>query len=258
MIISHEHKFIFLHCRKVAGSSVTLYLSRFLGKKDIVVGAYADFIKHNVPFPLQFYKDFLSPSAVTSTAKTLLNALRRKKRWDKKLLCECHKQLYASLSDVNPGHMLASEVQRHFPREWDEYYKFCFVRNPYHRAVSDYKWRLSKVKNKEISFNEFLKRLEDQSRPDPDLIVPEPHNNWDIYTIDDKISVDFIGRYESLEGDLKTVCERIGLPYESKNLPHAKSNRADNGDYRRFYDEESKSLVANIFAKEIDFFNYVL
>ena len=31
LIISHKYKFIFLNCRKVAGSSITAYLNHFLG-----------------------------------------------------------------------------------------------------------------------------------------------------------------------------------------------------------------------------------
>jgi hypothetical protein len=37
MIISHAHKFIFLHARKCAGSSVTAYLNPLLGPDDIQI-----------------------------------------------------------------------------------------------------------------------------------------------------------------------------------------------------------------------------
>jgi hypothetical protein len=36
MIISHEHKFIFLKTRKMAGTSIEIALSRFCGDEDII------------------------------------------------------------------------------------------------------------------------------------------------------------------------------------------------------------------------------
>ena len=36
MIVSHSHRFIFIKTRKVAGTSVELFLSQFCGEEDIV------------------------------------------------------------------------------------------------------------------------------------------------------------------------------------------------------------------------------
>lgn len=42
MIISHQHKFIFVKTRKTAGSSIEKYLINYLGAKDICTGSEAD------------------------------------------------------------------------------------------------------------------------------------------------------------------------------------------------------------------------
>lgn len=42
MIISHQHKFIFVKTRKTAGSSIEKYLVPYLGKDDICTGSEAD------------------------------------------------------------------------------------------------------------------------------------------------------------------------------------------------------------------------
>ena len=42
MIISHKYKYIFIKGFKVAGTSVEMYLEKFVGKKDII-GAREDF-----------------------------------------------------------------------------------------------------------------------------------------------------------------------------------------------------------------------
>jgi hypothetical protein len=42
MIISHKYRFIFIHIRKCAGTSVTRALVSLLGKEDIVIGCTAE------------------------------------------------------------------------------------------------------------------------------------------------------------------------------------------------------------------------
>ncbi len=42
MIISHEHKFIFVKTRKTAGSSIEHFLSKYLGPRDICTGSDID------------------------------------------------------------------------------------------------------------------------------------------------------------------------------------------------------------------------
>jgi hypothetical protein len=42
MIISHKHKFIFMHNQKTAGSSIVAAINPYLGPKDIHYGAWQD------------------------------------------------------------------------------------------------------------------------------------------------------------------------------------------------------------------------
>jgi hypothetical protein len=48
MIISHKHRFIFVHCCKTAGSSVACSLSRYLGPNDLQFSAITD----GIPFKI--------------------------------------------------------------------------------------------------------------------------------------------------------------------------------------------------------------
>ena len=50
--------------------------------------------------------------------------------------------------------------------------------------------------------------------------------------------MNFIGRYENLENDFKTVCDRIGI---QRQLPHCKSTKHEH--YSRYYNEEAVDLV---------------
>tara|TARA_B100000287_G_scaffold246987_1_gene232165 strand:- start:204 stop:557 length:354 start_codon:yes stop_codon:yes gene_type:complete len=66
-----------------------------------------------------------------------------------------------------------------------------------------------------------------------------------------KINMDFIGRYENLENDFKTVCDRIGI---QRQLPHHKPTKHEH--YSRYYDEETIDLVYKKYKEEIEYFDY--
>ena len=67
-----------------------------------------------------------------------------------------------------------------------------------------------------------------------------------------KVPLNFIGRYESLEKDFSHVGNILGL--EDKSLPKLLSG--GNPHYPQFYNGETRNLVAEIYAEEIDFFKF--
>lgn len=67
-------------------------------------------------------------------------------------------------------------------------------------------------------------------------------------------NVNFILRFENLNNDFQEVCKKIGLPTE--NLPIRNQSLLKNKDYKKFYDQELISLVAEHFQEEISFGRY--
>ena len=64
-------------------------------------------------------------------------------------------------------------------------------------------------------------------------------DNYDIYSIDGDVAVDFVGRYESLADDLKLALGHVGLSLDAE-LPRAKTTfRRTTLPYRDYYDEET-------------------
>ncbi|UOQ84351.1 hypothetical protein [Gracilibacillus salinarum] len=77
-----------------------------------------------------------------------------------------------------------------------------------------------------------------------------------IYTINDQVCVDKVGRFEHLQEDLAEICDTIGLPFDGW-LPNAKSDyRKDKRPYRAYYTAEQRVLIEKQFAKEIALFGY--
>jgi hypothetical protein len=69
---------------------------------------------------------------------------------------------------------------------------------------------------------------------------------------DHKITVDLVGRYETLDQDWIRICEKLGV----EHIPLGRENRVARADYQSFYDEASKRSVAERFSKTIELFGY--
>ena len=66
-----------------------------------------------------------------------------------------------------------------------------------------------------------------------------------------RVIVDFVGRFERLAEDFAHVCRTIGVEAE---LPHVNPSR--HADYRTYYSDHSRALVAEHFAEDIERFGY--
>ncbi|MGA1130465.1 MAG: sulfotransferase family 2 domain-containing protein, partial [Chthoniobacterales bacterium] len=133
--------------------------------------------------------------------------------------------------------------------------KFAFVRNPWDRLVSRHAYLLRKKEHphsqtvKELGgFDGYLQwELAHTGRPggmrhQADYVL-DPAGN---------LIVDFIGYFERLEEDFASVCRRIGV---AASLP-ASEKRGPGRDYRSFYSEETREMVARAYARDIALFGY--
>ncbi len=126
---------------------------------------------------------------------------------------------------------------------WTGYFTFCFERNPWDKVISLYYHRY-KVGPRPC-LDEFIFGGEALDAC-----------NYPLYTIDGKLAVDHIGRYESLTADLAACAERVGLS-TLPPMPRAKSQfRKDRRPPREVLTAEQQDHIASAFAVEIDLFGY--
>ncbi|MDW5378871.1 sulfotransferase family 2 domain-containing protein [Halomonas sp. HP20-15] len=255
MIISHKYRFIFIHCRKVAGSSIKTTLWPHLGEDDIVVGSIDEVLKNGFRLNRATKRALLDPRSLNVSRKALFeyvrhgNSPRFRNHVSTAVKYKYRKSLYH-----NPVHSPAINVKEAFPDEWKNYFKFCIVRNSYDQALSEFSYQTRKADG-DVSFKHFLKALNGEVH-DP-LIVPSGlKDNWDLYTIDDKVAVERIGHYENLEEDFAEICRELGVPVTEPLRKEKVGARKKDRQLYEWYDDENVRLVKNIYGKEIDYFNY--
>ncbi|WP_306258240.1 sulfotransferase family 2 domain-containing protein [Pararhizobium sp. IMCC21322] len=247
MIVSYKNKFIFLHCRKTAGSSITVSLTRYLGQSDIVLGSITDCIRQGVRPPRRMLMEALRHPKFSAIYKKLIVG----EVWN--FVSSSNKSYYSGILGEVPQHAPAKMVSQAYEAEWAEFTKFCVVRNPWCKTLSDYYWKSKGVQDPP-SFSDFVKAL---SSGDPSVkIVPLHNSNWDMCAIDDKICVDRIIRFEDLNNGLNDVIKEIGIDWDGW-LPQSKLNSTKKiRQYRDYYDSETRNIISDIYGREIDHFNY--
>ena len=223
MIINHQYRFIFLKTRKTAGTSIEIALSKYCGDGDVIspIRGRDEGIRRERGYPGP--RNHAAPLLLYDW-EDLKRLARRRKR----------KRL---------AHANARFARRFVGNAiWSSYFKFCFERNPFDKAISRYYWRTLQPRPPIADF------LATRSR--------HHLSDWETYTLDGRIAVDFIGRYERLESDLAAITERLGLP-EPLDLPRAKADTRSNREhYSRVLDPRARALVENVCAREIEAFGY--
>lgn len=261
MILSHRHRFIFLHCRKTAGSSICVSLARLLGPDDLQLSGLHESFEEGIAAPDRVLREATeelrshdSPLKEKFALKGLLGRARQNKA-----IIKLIKARYAPTLGERPQHAHAAEVKSCFPEDWARYPKFCVVRNPWDKTVSDYFWR-TKGRSNPPSFERFCHALRDGDELGG-MIPLKYHDNWPLYTIDNKIVADRVVRFENLAEDLKATCAELNIPFDGW-LPRAKGSHrpkgSKKGDTKSLYTPELQAIVGKLYEKEVETFGYSL
>tara|TARA_A100001037_G_scaffold63293_1_gene55377 strand:+ start:79048 stop:79626 length:579 start_codon:yes stop_codon:yes gene_type:complete len=157
----------------------------------------------------------------------------------------------------NQTHLMIRDQPVSLQKQVKKYFNFCFVRNPWSRFLSAYSYlrrggrgsrgdlQGAKIINQFENLKEFSYNF-DKIKND----FVDKHFYEQVYWIDDK--VDFIGRFENLQQDFDIICDKIGIPHQQ--LPH--TNKTKHKHYTEYYDDETREIVAEKYAKDIEMFGY--
>ncbi len=221
MLVSHSHKFIYTKTVKTAGTSVESYFERFCMPPG-------EWTFHH------FREEYESETGIIGCRGDLVPGQQIPKWWN---------------------HLPAAVIkQRIGDARWAEYFKFCVIRNPFEKAISQFyylhraqkqRWlQVADLNVERTAFEEWLKN--------PTGLVDRQ-----VYLINGRFCLDDVIRLETLATDMERVCQRIGVEWHPDLLPALKAgHRPQNAQAADLYTEEARKMVAAIYAFDLDFFGY--
>lgn len=150
------------------------------------------------------------------------------------------------------NHMTATQIkQKVTPEQWNTYYKFGNIRNPWDRIVSVYFFR-------------------------KDILSKNPHSNTDWvdgesfeqFVLNRKLpqtfcefyggcqEMDFTIRFENIQEDIMMVSNELNLNLDINLLTPPIIEAVRDVDYTSYYNDTTKDFVAQKYAEDIENFGY--
>lgn len=178
-----------------------------------------DMLKVHIPVELIFSDDILSDSQNNCWQGWLQ---------DKKL---CHQYNWSPLDEIK--------------NYWNDYFKFTVVRNPWDRIVSDLHFCKNKgfVDQNLTVKQDVIKNFKSVQR------WKSPCVDW--ITLNGENQMDMVLRFENLQHDFQTLCDKLNI---NATLPM--TNISKHKHYTEYYDDETRQMVAEKYAKDIEMFGY--
>jgi hypothetical protein len=151
--------------------------------------------------------------------------------------------------------------------EFERYFKFAFVRNPWSRLLSAYqflksggmdaddeRWAVEQLADFD-TFDDFVRGW-----VTPDSILTQIHlvPQYQLLCLPftQTLAVDFVGYFEHLDRDYAFICERLGLKTQAKLPRHNIGPSGDSRSYRDHYTPSTISIVAEAYKDDIALFRY--
>jgi hypothetical protein len=213
--INHNLKAIFVHVPKNGGSYISEILNKYYGFKN--------FYLHRPDHKLFCYgRDRSVDKHENKIHGTLM--------------------YYKSSKYIN-------KIMNMDKNKWDTYFIFTFVRNPYDRIVSGWNY----VNRYKIPFKNYININKNTNS----------YDYWHVFMsqsrhlIDNngKINVQYIGKFEEMENDLKIILNKLGI----NNIIHTPflKNNKNHKRYIEYYDNDSLEKVNIIIKEDLDNFDYI-
>lgn len=160
---------------------------------------------------------------------------------------------------------LAQSWTKYGKPQWEDYFWFAFVRNPFDLCVSAWRNAIAVYADprpkerikfealgiecgiKDISLEQYLRnelglvnRLHVRRTQTETLITDAPR------------SLNRIGRFETLNEDFAKISQHLGI---NPLLPHRNKSKREEG-YRQYYCDTTRELVEAFYKEDLENFNY--
>lgn len=212
-------------------------------------------------FLYKIYKSFFSKEVIE-----YINLKRKKVFYDKKRVIFIHIPKVAGTSvsyglyGRTLGHFKAKMIKENYPKDFDEYFKFALVRNPYDRVYSAYKFikqngtEVMGIENKKVYHTKVFETYESfvmNWLPNVDIkkedYVFQPQYSF-IYD-KDKLIVDKIWNIENMQVFTSEINELLGFQL---NIEHLNKSKKTNKEIS----QEMREVIYTVYKKDFELLGY--
>lgn len=215
MILNHEHRFIFIHVPKAAGTTITRALSPLTTFRDLEIGG-------------------------TKYGEAL-------------------QDLYASRFDLRK-HSTAVAIRTKCPGHvWRRFFVFAFVRNPYARAYSVYRFLqrwADGPHHQAVKAQGFEDFLNSDAVQHGEIEIARPQVHWLCKGGNLHPGIDFVGRVERFSEDfgfIQSIIHRRPAPWTSDRHDNAS---AAEGEWRQQMSAAARAQIEALYYQDFKLFEY--
>lgn len=154
------------------------------------------------------------------------------------------------LAAIKHGHISLQQLRPYLtPEQFDSFFKFAFVRNPFDRF---------------ISYCSFMTRFKGEFLANPQAVMAHflrspprqhvlfwPQSSFVTDPAGDLLT-NYVGRVEEMQRSYDRVAERVGIPTSQLE----KVNASVRQDYRGYYTPPLVDGVARLYASDLKLFGY--
>ena len=232
--INHEKKAIFIHIPKTGGSYIGPTLVKYYGFISYLPLIHCRRPDHEEVCKTKYYRKVLTG----------------KDKYDNSFFNKTLGLLvYCKTSDYLNKEMNMNK------EKWDSYTKFCFVRNPYDRALSGWK-HFNIILHLNTTFVDYINK--------PNIVnnisdIEYGHifmsQKRQIEDFNGLCGVDIIGRFEYLEEDLRYILIQLGFqqivhPIQKVNVSN------EEGAEDIIFERKTIRKLNELFADDLEMFHY--
>tara|TARA_Y100000310_G_scaffold169126_1_gene169119 strand:- start:97 stop:837 length:741 start_codon:yes stop_codon:yes gene_type:complete len=243
-MINHEHKFIFLHIPKCAGTSIGYTLNTILGIGDPrqVDDEYGGFKVHHDILTKEMLEEYFVFTFVRNPWSRLVsNYTYRKEIYTKFTFDEFARNMLRSFADGLGYPYIPSYIPM-----WEDREK-SFWKEESHEGLDFIpKW--------DVLMNDYQKMIDYFSEF---ICIPSQLDflrGKYSFGLDRLPYVDFFGKVENIQDDFDTICQRLGVSNKKVKIRNNSIDRVK--PYWNYYDDDLREFVYKQFKEDIDHFDY--
>jgi hypothetical protein len=198
---------------------------------------------------------FAVPRTATHSIRHALGPCLTPDDWQQELLRKKQTIPIAGIARLGHGHISVSQLKQNVSKDiWSTYFKFAFVRNPYDRFASVCSFLNKNNVNYATYAPEFMKNALLIERFKQRILVrPQTEMLLDEVGV---MAMDFIGRYETLQGSWDHICNAIGIKPQALQRQNQSSQTPTSTRYRNYYDHKLEAQVRDFYLADFAMLDY--